>query len=126
MQHALTNSGQRPAVLDLLTIAKDHAQYQDPPRSNRLETPLREPEGQTASKTGHSPTQQKTKTKTKKKKKKERNDSKYVTKEQCNNLQDQINEEEIGNIPEKEFKVMITKTFQDMKNRWRKYKKHLT
>ena len=48
------------------------------------------------------------------------------TKEQCNNLQDQINEEEIGNIPEKEFKVMITKTFQDMKNRWRKYKKHLT
>ena len=48
------------------------------------------------------------------------------TKEQCNNLQDQINEEEIRNIPEKEFKVMITKTFQDMKNRWRKYKKHLT
>ena len=48
------------------------------------------------------------------------------TKEQCKNLQDQINEEEIGNISEKEFKVMITKKFQDMKSRWRKYKKHLT
>ena len=47
------------------------------------------------------------------------------TKEQCKNLQDQINEEEIGNISEKEFKVMIKK-FQDMKSRWRKYKKHLT
>ena len=48
------------------------------------------------------------------------------TKEKCKNLQDQISEEEIGNIHEKEFKVMITKTFQDMKNRWRKYKKYLT
>lgn len=48
------------------------------------------------------------------------------TKEQCKNLQDQINEEQIGNISEKEFRVMITKKFQDMKNRWRKYKRHLT
>ena len=44
------------------------------------------------------------------------------TKEQCKNLQDKINEEQIGNISEKEFRVMITKKFQDMKNRWRKYK----
>ena len=28
-------------------------------------------------------------------------------KEQCKNLQDQINEEEICNIPEKEFRMMI-------------------
>ena len=30
-------------------------------------------------------------------------------KEQGKNLQDQINEEEIGNLPEKEFRVMIVK-----------------
>ena len=27
------------------------------------------------------------------------------TKEQCRNLQDKINEEETGNLPEKEFRV---------------------
>ena len=31
------------------------------------------------------------------------------TKEQGKNLQDQINEEEIGNLREKEFRVMIVK-----------------
>ena len=31
------------------------------------------------------------------------------TKEQDKNLQDQINEQEIGNLPEKEFRVMIVK-----------------
>ena len=31
------------------------------------------------------------------------------TKEQGKNLQDQISEEKIGNLPEKEFKVMIVK-----------------
>ena len=30
-------------------------------------------------------------------------------KEQGKNLQDQIKEEEIGNLPEKEFRVMIVK-----------------
>ena len=30
-------------------------------------------------------------------------------KEQGKNLQDQINKEEIGNLPEKEFRVMIVK-----------------
>ena len=61
-----------------------------------------------------------------KKKKKEMITNTLQTKEQCKNLQDQINEEQIGNISEKEFRVMITKKFQDMKNRWRKYKRHLT
>ena len=31
--------------------------------------------------------------------------------------QDQINEEEIGNLPEKEFRVMIVKKIQDLGNR---------
>ena len=34
-------------------------------------------------------------------------------KEQGKNLQDQINEEEIGNLPEKEFRVMIVKMIQN-------------
>ena len=38
-------------------------------------------------------------------------------KEQGKNPQDQINEEEIGNLPEKEFRVMIVKMIQDLRNR---------
>ena len=38
-------------------------------------------------------------------------------KEQAKNLQDQIREEEIGNLPEKEFKVMIVKMIQNLGNR---------
>ena len=37
--------------------------------------------------------------------------------EQRKNSQDQINEEEIGNLPEKEFRVMIIKIIQDLGNR---------
>ena len=33
------------------------------------------------------------------------------------NLQNQINEEEIGNLPEKEFRVMIVKMIQNLGNR---------
>ena len=44
-------------------------------------------------------------------------------KEQGKNLQDQINEEEIGNLPEKEFRVMIVKMIQNLGNRMeKKYK----
>ena len=39
------------------------------------------------------------------------------TKEQGKISQDQINEEEIGNIPEKEFGVMIVRMIQDLGNR---------
>ena len=46
-------------------------------------------------------------------------------KEQGKNLQDQINEEEIGNLPEKEFRVMIVKMIQNLKTEWRKHKKFL-
>ena len=48
------------------------------------------------------------------------------TKEQSKNLQDQINEEEIGNLPEKEFRVMIVKISEISEIEWRKYKKCLT
>ena len=41
----------------------------------------------------------------------------FQTKEQGKNPQDQINEEEIGNLPEKEFRVMIVKMIQDLRNR---------
>ena len=37
------------------------------------------------------------------------------TKKQGKNLQDQVNEEEIGNIPEKEFRVMIVKMIQNLR-----------
>ena len=38
-------------------------------------------------------------------------------KEWGKNLQDQINEEEIGTLPEKEFRVMIVKMIQNLRNR---------
>ena len=38
-------------------------------------------------------------------------------KEQGKNLQDQINEDKIGNLHEKEFRVMIVKMIQDLGNR---------
>ena len=38
-------------------------------------------------------------------------------KEQGKNLQDQINEEEIGNPPEKELRVMIVKMIQNLGSR---------
>ena len=41
-------------------------------------------------------------------------------KKQGKNLQDQINEEEIGNLPEKEFRIIIVKMIQNLKNRMEK------
>ena len=38
-------------------------------------------------------------------------------KEHDKNPQDQINEEEIGKLPEKEFRVMIVKMIQNLSNR---------
>ena len=38
-------------------------------------------------------------------------------KEQGKNLQDQINEDEIGNLPEKEFRIMIVKMIQNLGKR---------
>ena len=42
------------------------------------------------------------------------------TKEQGKKIKDQINEDEIGNIPEKEFRVMVVKMIQNLRNRMEK------
>ena len=47
-------------------------------------------------------------------------------KEQGKNPPDQTNEEEIGSLPEKEFRVMIGKISKILEIEWRKYKKYLT
>ena len=47
-------------------------------------------------------------------------------KEQGKNPPDQTNEEEIGSLPEKEFRVMIVKISKILEIEWRKYKKPLT
>ena len=47
-------------------------------------------------------------------------------KEQGKNPPDLTNEEEIGSLPEKEFRVMIVKMIQILEKEWRKYKKCLT
>ena len=41
-------------------------------------------------------------------------------KEQSKNPPDQTNEEEIGSLPEKEFRVMIVKMIQNLENRMAK------
>ena len=50
----------------------------------------------------------------------------YQMKEQDKTPEKQRNEVEIGNLPEKEFRVMIVKMIQILKIAWRKYKKRLT
>ena len=47
-------------------------------------------------------------------------------KEQGKNPPDLTNEEEIGSLPEEEFRIMIVKMIQNLEIEWRKYKKHLT
>ena len=47
-------------------------------------------------------------------------------KEQSKNPPDQTNEEEIGSLPEKEFRGMIVKISKFLEIEWRKYKKRLT
>ena len=75
-----------------------------------LQTPVLEASGQTTSKTG-------TQSPPSKKKKKRRQKNMSQMKEQGKNLQDQINEEEIGSLPEKEFRVVIVKMIQNLRNR---------
>ena len=47
-------------------------------------------------------------------------------KEQGKNPPDPTNEEEIGSLPEKEFRIMIVKMIQNLENRMEKYKTHFT
>ena len=48
-------------------------------------------------------------------------------KEQTRNIEVQINEEEIGTLPEKELRIMIVKMIKNLaKKKWRKCKSQLT
>ena len=47
-------------------------------------------------------------------------------KEQTRNTEIQINEEERGKVPEKEFRIMIVKMIKTLKTKWRKCKNQLT
>ena len=47
-------------------------------------------------------------------------------KEQTRNTEVQINEEEIGKLPGKEFRTMIVKMIKNLENKWRKCKNQLT
>ena len=48
-------------------------------------------------------------------------------KEQTRNTEVQINEEEIGKLPEKEFRIMMVKMIKKiLKTKWRKCKNQLT
>ena len=44
-------------------------------------------------------------------------------KEQTRNTEVQINEEEIGKLPGKEFRIMIVKTIENLENKMEKMKK---
>ena len=56
--------------------------------------------------------------------KKERNTAQM--KEQTRNTEVQINEDEIGKLPEKQFRMMIVKMIKTLKTKWRKCKNQLT
>ena len=46
-------------------------------------------------------------------------------KEQTRNTEVQINEEEIGKLPGKEFRITIVKIIKTLKIKWRKFKNQL-
>ena len=47
-------------------------------------------------------------------------------KEQTRNTEVQINEEEIGKLPEKEFRIMIVKMIKNLENKMEKMKESKT
>ena len=47
-------------------------------------------------------------------------------KEQIRSTEVQINDEEIGKLPEKKFRMMIVKIIKNLENKWRKCKNQLT
>ena len=47
-------------------------------------------------------------------------------KEQTRNTEDQINENKVGKLPEKEFRIMIVKMTKNLERKRRKCKKQLT
>ena len=48
------------------------------------------------------------------------------TKEETRNTEVQINEEEIGKLPEKEIRITIVKMIKNLTTKWRKCKNQLT
>ena len=55
--------------------------------------------------------------------KKQRNTTQM--KEQTRNTEVQMNEEEIGQLPEKEFRIMTVKMIKNLESKWRKCKNQL-
>ena len=47
-------------------------------------------------------------------------------KEQTRNIEVQINEEEIGKLPEKEFRIMIVKMIKNLENKMKKMQESIT
>ena len=47
-------------------------------------------------------------------------------KEQTRNTEIQINEEEIGKLPEKEFRIMVVKMIKNLENKMEKMQNQLT
>ena len=47
-------------------------------------------------------------------------------KEKTRNTEVQINEEEIGKLLEKEFRIMIVEMIKNLEEKWRKFKNQLT
>ena len=45
-----------------------------------------------------------------------------LMKEQTRNTEAQINEEEVGKLPEKEFRIIIVKMIKTVETEWRKCK----
>ena len=54
------------------------------------------------------------------KKNNEKAEKYYTMKEQTRNIEVQINEEEIGRLPEKEFRIMIVKMIKNLENKMEK------
>ena len=87
------------------------SQHQDQALPDCLQTTVLDASGQTTSKTAIHPHPSKNTRQQK---------NMLQTKEQGKNLQDQINEDKIGNFPGKEFGVMIVKMIQNLGNRMEK------
>ena len=54
------------------------------------------------------------------KKNNEKAEKYYAMKEQTRNIEVQINEKEIGKLPEKEFRIMIVKMIKNLENKMEK------
>ena len=101
LNHWTKREPQTPGNINPSKVSwRSSSRHQDPALPNSLQTTLLEASGQITGKTG-------TQSHPSKEMRLQKNT--LQMKEQGKNLQDQINEEEIGNLPEKKFRVMIVK-----------------